>query len=436
MSVSTCFICGKPLSTTGDHQVCSLTCGHLVGFKCINEWFEQFPFCPVCNKEMKISDIQLLFWTTSVTDDTIDIENIEKKTKRMKSDIQNLEKDIQEIEEKLKVGREALAKNITITKSNSITEFSQISQPGLIYDRSINEGFRMHVMHHFFINTSKDVTSDKYGVQISKFNSLDDYSFVPLHSAPIRHIASNSLDIITCSLDKTISITSATSQKMVNHFQLSVPLWSCVSINDNLIGAGGDRGFFTIIDKRTNTPTVSKSVPGPPINSMAMLNPSTVMCLTAKDLLFYDISLGKFVSYQKEEGGGFSLTQCIGSSFYAILTRKDGEASISYKALDQSKNFTTFSTARIGPFKNLIHPSLYCYNDSIYSAVPNEPTLEFSLFALSQPNYDMWSHWKSRFVRNEEREPIIDCLICEERNEFIVASLSSDHIYIYSLPPL
>ena len=331
MSVSTCFICGKALSTTGDHQVCSLACGHLVGFKCINEWFEQFPFCPVCNKEMKLSDVQLLFWTTSVTADTFDLENIEKKSKRIKTEIQGLEKDIQEVEEKLKKGRETLAKNVTIVKTKSITEFSQISQPGLIYDRSIVDGFRMHTMHHFFINTTKDVSSNKFGIQISKFNTLDDYSFIPLHSSQIRDMTSNNLDVITCSLDKSVQITSSTSQKITNHFVFPVPLWSCVSVNDNLIGVGGDRGFFSIIDKRSNQPTVQKNIPGPPVNSMAMLNPSTVMCLTAKNLYFYDISKGNFVSYQKEESGGFSLRQCVGSSFYSVLTRKDGEASISYK---------------------------------------------------------------------------------------------------------
>lgn len=436
MSVSTCFICGKPLTTTGDHQICSLACGHLVGFKCINEWFEQFPFCPICNKEMKLSDVQLLFWTTSVTADTFELENMEQKTKKMKTEIIGLEKDIQEVEEKLKKGKEVLAKNVTITKTKSVTELTQISQPGLIYDREIVDGFRMHSMHHFFVNTAKDPSSNKYGIQVSKFNSLDDYSFIPLHSAQIRDITSSNLDLITCSLDKTITLTSSASQKIISNFVFQVPLWSCVNINDNLIGAGGDRGFFSIIDKRSNQTVVTKNIPGPPINSMAMLNSSTVMCLTAKNLNFYDISKGKFVSYQKEESGGFSLRQCIGSSFYSILTRKDGEATITYKALDQSKVFSTFSSARIGLFKNIVRPSLYCYNDSIYSAVPNEPTFEFSLFALSQPNYDMWSHWKSRWIRNEPREPVIDCLICEERNEFIIASLSSDHIYIYSIPPM
>ena len=436
MSVSTCIICGKALSTTGDHQVCSLACGHLVGFKCINEWFEQFPFCPVCNKEMKLSDIQLLFWTTSVTSDSFDLENMVINTKKIKNEIQSLEKDIHEVEEKLKKGKDALAKNVTIVKTKAITEFCQISQPGLIYDRPIIDGFRMHTTHHIFINTSRDRKSDKFGIQVSKFNSLDDYSFIPLHSTQIRDIASNGLDVITCSLDKTIRITSTASQKSISQFNLSVPLWCCAAINDNMIAAGGDRGFFTVIDKRTNKSVATKNIPGPPVNSMALLNPSTVMCLTAKELYFFDILKSEFIGYKKDDCGGFSLRQCTGSPFYSILTRKDGEASISYKALDQNKTFSTFSTAKIGMFKNIIRPSLYCYGDSIYSAVPNEPTLDFSLFALSQSNYDMWSQWSPRWTRSKEREPVIDCLICEERNEFIVISLSPNHIYMYSVPPL
>lgn len=405
----------------------------MVGFKCINTWFEQCEFCPVCSREMKFSDIQLLFWTTSITNDSLELENLEKRTKRIKGEIQNIQSNIQELEEKLRKGREVLAKNVSIVKPTTSLELQRISQPSLIHDRSITDGFRMHSMHHLFLNTTKDQETQKYGIQLASFNSLSDISFVSLHSCQIRDITSSGFDIITCSIDKTLKVTSSQSQQVKSNHLLPFALWSCTKITDDTIATGGDRGFLSIIDQRMENPVLTKQVPGPPINSTELLDPQTLLCLTAKELLYFNIHKGDFVPHNGEKSGGFSLVKCNNTPFYSVLKRKDDQALMVLKSLDQNKNFKNIAEIKISPFKNLIQQSLICYDDAVYAAVPNEMNKNFSLFSLSQAQYDLWGRYSARW-NIERRNPVVSCLMMKERDELLVASLSSDHIWIYSVP--
>ncbi|OHS94810.1 hypothetical protein TRFO_38994 [Tritrichomonas foetus] len=435
MSVSTCGICAEALATTGDHQICSLACGHLFGFKCINTFFETCPFCPQCKKEMKLNDIQLVFWTTSVeSGDCQQLLEIEKNTKMILNNIENLEKNIKELECKLKRDKKILAKNITINKSTQISEFREISQPGMILNRKITDGFRIHTMQHIFMNTSKN--ENQYGIQFSKFSTLDEISFIPIHTSQIRDITSSGTNVITCSIDKSLCFSSIETQKVINRFNFSNSLWSCVKINENSFCVGGDRGFIASIDPRSGKEIFSKKISGPPVNSLAMLNENIVVGLTVKDLHFFDITKGDFVKYQKKINGGFSLRSCAGSNIFILLSRNESTATVSYCWIDQNHAFSAFSSFEIASFKHLIRPSIYCYDDAIYSAIPNEANGEFSLYALSQPKYDMWGHWRSRFQSIGSHLPVIDCIICEERNEFLIGALSSDRVRIFTVPPI
>ncbi|GAA6091464.1 E3 ubiquitin-protein ligase RFWD3 isoform X1 [Tachysurus ichikawai] len=58
----TCSICFEPWTTSGEHRLATLRCGHLFGFTCIDRWLKgQGAKCPQCNKKAKRADIVLLY---------------------------------------------------------------------------------------------------------------------------------------------------------------------------------------------------------------------------------------------------------------------------------------------------------------------------------------------------------------------------------------
>ncbi|KAB2066370.1 hypothetical protein ES319_A09G155500v1 [Gossypium barbadense] len=59
-----CPICMEAWTTTGDHHVCCLPCGHIFGFSCIRKWLQQrgtTKKCPQCNRKSTLKDVRKLF---------------------------------------------------------------------------------------------------------------------------------------------------------------------------------------------------------------------------------------------------------------------------------------------------------------------------------------------------------------------------------------
>lgn len=57
-----CVICLERLFFTGDHQICSLVCGHCCfGYNCIDKWIKSHKSCPMCHQEAKAKDLRRLF---------------------------------------------------------------------------------------------------------------------------------------------------------------------------------------------------------------------------------------------------------------------------------------------------------------------------------------------------------------------------------------
>ncbi|WUR03360.1 E3 ubiquitin-protein ligase RFWD3 [Vairimorpha necatrix] len=59
----TCPICFGEYTSSGDHRIASMKCGHLFGHSCILEWFgkRKHVLCPVCSSKCLKSQIRLIF---------------------------------------------------------------------------------------------------------------------------------------------------------------------------------------------------------------------------------------------------------------------------------------------------------------------------------------------------------------------------------------
>jgi E3 ubiquitin-protein ligase RFWD3 len=56
-----CSICFDKWTSSGNHRICCLKCGHLFGHSCIDRWLKSNKKCPTCNAKAKKADIRLLY---------------------------------------------------------------------------------------------------------------------------------------------------------------------------------------------------------------------------------------------------------------------------------------------------------------------------------------------------------------------------------------
>ncbi|KAK6231671.1 hypothetical protein SCA6_001744 [Theobroma cacao] len=86
-----CPICMEAWTTTGDHHVCCLPCGHIYGFSCIHKWLQQRGTsrkCPQCNRKCTLKDVRKLFASRVVA---IDGES-QKRIRSLEANCISLEK--------------------------------------------------------------------------------------------------------------------------------------------------------------------------------------------------------------------------------------------------------------------------------------------------------------------------------------------------------
>jgi hypothetical protein len=205
-------------------------------------------------------------------------------------------------------------------------------------------------------------------------------------------------------------------------------------MDDNVIATGGDRGKLFLHDLRSGGEIFRFDTPGPPVNSVVRLNDDLLMMMTGRSSHVYDFRRGSLVAITKQVEGGIALRGCPGSNFYSIITRKESFSEVSHATFDeQGRRFSVFSTEQIGLVKTMARPALQIINGIVHCAVPNEPSCDFCLFALSQPRNDIWGNYKNRWAA-KATTPIADLAITTETASMLICSLSSDTFTIYEAP--
>ncbi|KAJ6234702.1 rfwd3 protein [Anaeramoeba flamelloides] len=102
-----CVICKKSLSNSGQHQICSLVCGHLFGKSCINEYIKQCSsnkkkaLCPICEKPCKQCDVQKVFAKVVLNNGGSESVELKKKINSSNQKLQSLLKTKTRLQEEL-----------------------------------------------------------------------------------------------------------------------------------------------------------------------------------------------------------------------------------------------------------------------------------------------------------------------------------------------
>uniref|UniRef100_A0A0R0KRF6 RING-type domain-containing protein n=1 Tax=Glycine max TaxID=3847 RepID=A0A0R0KRF6_SOYBN len=74
-----CPICMDVWTSSGDHHICCLPCGHMYGLSCIKKWLQQHRNsnkCPQCNRNCSIKDVRKLYASPGVAVDEESLKRI------------------------------------------------------------------------------------------------------------------------------------------------------------------------------------------------------------------------------------------------------------------------------------------------------------------------------------------------------------------------
>ncbi|XP_003425604.1 E3 ubiquitin-protein ligase RFWD3-like [Nasonia vitripennis] len=91
-----CPICLGAWTPMGDHRLCSLRCGHLFGYKCIEQWLnsgiQSSKRCPQCNARASVRHIRFLYANKLTCVDNSELEKVKKKFHEANERYQKLSK--------------------------------------------------------------------------------------------------------------------------------------------------------------------------------------------------------------------------------------------------------------------------------------------------------------------------------------------------------
>jgi WD40 repeat protein len=363
-----------------------------------------------------------------------EILRLEGSNAHLTRDNAHLAIEIDQLKSKLKSARDRLAGDLAWGPKTAAEspEIESIMHPAIVCERKVREGFRMCLTQgQGVISVALD---SGFGLEVVPLHSPTETSSVPVHARQIRDLVPLADSVIaSVSIDKTIALTSLESQSVARTIELDVALWCIAGMDENVIATGGDRGRLFLHDLRSAQEIFRFENPGPPVNSVVRLTDDLLM-MTARNSHIYDFRRGSLTAITKQVEGGISLRGCPGSSFYSVLTRKENFSEICFGTFDDhARKFSVFCTQQIGLVKTMARPGLQIVNGIVHCAVPNEPSCDFSLFALSQPKHDLWADCKTRWV-SHSATPVADLAITTETASILICSLSTDRLTLYELP--
>lgn len=282
-----CIICTEMWTNTGDHQLVSLSCGHLFGRKCIEQWLDpknkQNQRCPHCNKTAKKRDIRVLYarnlraldtserdralemlekerhlrkrLETEAIENSIKLKSILKENERLKKEYIECQQRVQLLSSNHRVTEKAL-QNRSVNALNKKKEWFQLvremelSSSGDCRHLGYSSLFEIIAISQPNSNTQ---LFPGFGV---KKVFLNDFKFdnICIHSKPIRDMEINAYDgtILTTSLDKTVKLTSLLNKSSILSYNLESDAWSVAfnPKNRREFNVGLNNGKILLFDTR------------------------------------------------------------------------------------------------------------------------------------------------------------------------------------------
>ena len=259
---TTCPICFDVWTSSGDHRLVSLKCGHLFGKSCLVKWIAGLgrkARCPHCNSKATKNDIRAIYARSLKALDPDEKNHLHKRLEDMLAQCNHVEGERDTLKVKLYT-LETENKNLKselINYKQKIQQMSRSNQKQMIEQKSVPTALPNGKIALFILKTNCKLTkvddcrpvmcsSRNFecivvtqpslnrlfpGFGVRKFNTYDlkPSDFIFIHKKPIKDICfkPNEMLLLSTSLDKTLKLTSLVNQKCVMAIELKHEGWSC-----------------------------------------------------------------------------------------------------------------------------------------------------------------------------------------------------------------
>ncbi|XP_005152317.1 E3 ubiquitin-protein ligase RFWD3 [Melopsittacus undulatus] len=295
----TCAICFEQWTSSGDHRLSALRCGHLFGYTCIKKWLRgREGKCPQCNKKAKSSDIVILYARTLKALDTNEQEQMKSSLRqeqmlRRQAELESaqsrlqlqvltdkcskLHKQVQElkalmVQHNAKVSEQPVSSRIclpgSLPSSQSQCKYNLekaflVSQSGKCRVMAYCDSLSCLVVSQ---PSPESTLIPGCGVKMLSVADLKSSQYIAIHSKQIRGLAFGGRAdglLLSASLDNAVKLTSLATNTVVQTYNTGRPVWSCCWCLDdtNYIYAGLVNGSIMIYDLRYTNSHVQELVP-------------------------------------------------------------------------------------------------------------------------------------------------------------------------------
>lgn len=284
-SENTCIICTEMWTTSDDHHLVALKCGHLFGKSCIENWLmpsRNYNRCPQCNKPAKRRDIHKIYSRCVKPLDTWERDEALAKVKVLETKANSLEVELKKSEAKCKLLELEKDKlNLTIMSlrqmkssisatsidaniKNYISNRTSMFKVNSFKEFTISEGTCRRLCYSSLTESLAISTQSakhdnpsfpKYGIKKIPLNASAKSVMINIHTQPIRDMVINKYDstIASVSPDKTVKVTSFMGSNGAHlSATLDVAPWSLhfYETRPNYLYIGLNNGTVSVYDKR------------------------------------------------------------------------------------------------------------------------------------------------------------------------------------------
>ncbi|XP_060770709.1 E3 ubiquitin-protein ligase RFWD3 [Neoarius graeffei] len=484
----TCSICFEPWTTSGEHRLATLRCGHLFGFACIDRWLKgQGAKCPQCNKKAKRCDIVLLYAHKLRAVDNTEHESLKRSLEqeqslRRKAELESaqcrlqlqvvtdecgkLRREVQELRRLMAQTPSSSTQSLSSTQSMSQRHDSSsrgnyvfskavlVSQPGgcrvLSYCEPLSCLLASQPSPHASLVPG-------FGVKKISTVNLKASHYVPIHIKQIRGLSFNRQQdglMLSAAFDNTIKLTSLFTNTVVQTYNTGKPVWSCCWCHDNnnYVYAGLSNGSVRVYDTRDTSTHVQELAPlrsSCPVVSLSYLPRAASSLFPCGGLIAGSLEGGCFweqvegTTYRQHilplESGGCTDIQVEPESRHCLVTYRPGRTNPSLRCVLMELNRSAHQDAAQVPVCSCSPVQTFIAGSSskllTKNAVFKSPATDSTLVCAGDEGSNstmVWDASSGALLQKLPADiPVMDICPFETNQEHYLASLTEKMIKIY-----
>lgn len=436
-----CSMCCQLYTSSGEHRICALKCGHLFGHSCLQRNLDDQPktrrSCPTCKRRVKKQDIRLLYVKGLTVLDVKVVEELRQQLKQVTERMYKLRTEQYQKKETwnrrildLRLQMESL-KTHKLRKQDECKPIRLLTQSSVEVDpKGGCRVFAYEAQSGTLAVSAHSPSGIWSGWGIRKF-SVPGYrstAFIAAHTKPIRDLVIRDNKLLSVSLDCRAKLTDLHNNSELISITCGSPIWSgCFHLEqENQLWLGESHGSVTLWDIRNTREYVSLlEVPGDgsPVVSLASAHRNTLLCC----------KLNSCWVFQGEGGGGRPLSNTLEGPFMSLRYEPTTDRVLVSSRPNHRRPYTRHSLLQNGqplrefegaPVQSKLTRSclLSCGDQAMVAA-----------YHETNSNIALWHVSGRRLISLPAHSPVLDLAHIQIKQDDYLCSLTENKLNFYYL---